>query len=97
MLERWDALVLNRTSMLFMVKDSVFTIAKPYFYKQVAYKKNDHEDDQKLLVKYALKNVSADTTFKTYCNDCDFYRIYKVYKSPAKTLTIDTIYSGNGL
>jgi len=94
-LERYDALVINKISILFMTKDSLFTIDKTYFFKKKKYLKN--EFDEKLLLACSNQKIKIDTSNVINCFDCDYYEIYKISKSPLSGYFIDTVYRGNGI
>jgi hypothetical protein len=94
-LERWDALIQNKMSVLFMMNDSIYTIDKNYFKNNTAITRNELVDDQEILKKYSKRTSLDSSNYLIYCNDCDRYNIYKINSGSTKKINIDTLFSGS--
>lgn len=94
-LERWDALIVNKMSVLFMMNDSMYTIDKNYFKNNTAITRNELIDDQEILKKYSKRTSLDSSNYLIYCNDCDRYNIYKIHLGSSKKIYIDTLFSGS--
>jgi hypothetical protein len=94
-LERWDALIQNKMSVLIMMNDSIYTIDKNYFKNNTAITRNEFVDDQEILKKYSKRTSLDSSNYLNYCNDCDRYSIYKIYSGSTKKIYIDTLFSGS--
>jgi hypothetical protein len=92
-LERWDAITFNQSSVL-LFSDSTFTIEKSHYHKEVFYKKNDLSEDKDILIRHAKGDFKVDTTIERHCEDCDLYLIYKIYESTSDEIVVDTLYLG---
>jgi hypothetical protein len=96
-LERHDAIKINKISILFNVKDSTFSINNTIKKNKITCYPNDFDHDKLLLKKYSTINAMNKITDTTDCDDCDFFIIYRIKKTSLFRYNIDTIYKGHGI
>lgn len=91
--------VANKKTILFGLKDTIYTLKEEIFYQNIYYTNKTCENYYEFIKKYQLhRNDSTNkaTIENHICHECDWFILFLLKKDSLGIITCDTIYKGDG-